>query len=207
VTTQKRVAVAAVVVATFALAGVLAFVAADVLRWGQSVRQGDTRFAAAAGADGMWSPRTLLPAALSRGLLGLEDDLEFRSAVQRFRLARPRQPITQFSQLTERSGAERALARVARKGLDGRRLAAIANLRGALALEEARLESSAPPVRRAIGHFRRAVELNPSSEDAKFNLELALRLLSGGAFTAGGGGSREATPASGAGSATAGSGY
>jgi hypothetical protein len=204
---RRLVGFAAVTVA-LAAAALLALLAADVVRWQQAVERGDTRFGGVAGSRGMWAADTLLPAGVSRTLLGVGDDVEYREAVQRFRLVRPRQPVTQFSQLTQRSGAERLLARVARSDGDRRRRAALSNLRGALALEEARLGgSSGPVVRRAAGHFRRAVELDPSNHDAKYNLELALRLLSGGARSSGGGGERAATPASGAGAASAGSGY
>jgi len=206
--TARRITGMAAVVAAFILSALLAILAADVRRSQEALERGDARFGAVAGRDGMWAADTLLPSGVSGGLLGIGDDVEFRTAVQRFRLSRPRQPVTQFSQLTGRSGAERVLARVGRGGLDDRRLAAAANLRGALALEEARLETAGPPLRRAVGHFRRAVELDPANDDAKFNLELALRLLSGsGGGSGGGGGARTATPASGAGAASAGSGY
>ena len=206
--TARRLAGVAAVAAAFALAALLALLAADVQRSSGALERGDARFGGIVGREGMWTADTLLPAGVSRDLLGIGDDVEFRTALQRFRLARPRQPVTQFSQLTARSGAERVLARIGRRDLDEPRLAAVANLRGALALEEARLETAGPPLRRALGHFRRAVELDPTNADAKFNLELTLRLLSsGGASSGGGGGARTATPASGAGAATAGSGY
>ena len=207
--TARRLAGPAAIVAAFVVAAMLALLAADVVRSQQALERGDARFGAVAGTEGMWSAETLLPRRASRALLGIDDDLDFRLAVQRFRLARPRSPVTQFSQLTARSGAERALARAARGGQDPRRRAVLANLRGALALEEARLSQGqgGPPLRRAIGHFRDAAMLDPGNQDAKFNLELALRLLSSSGGGSGGGGERAATPASGAGSATAGSGY
>jgi hypothetical protein len=179
-----------------------------VLRTQRALADGDARFGSVSGAAGMWEAETMLPASLSRTLLAVEDDLEFRTAVQRFRLVRPREPVTQFSQVTRRSGAERTLARAARRDLGESRRSALLNLRGALALEEARLGANAgPALRRAAAHFRRAVEIDPSNDDAQFNLELALRLLTSTAASSAGSGERAATPASGAGAASSGSGY
>ena len=109
-----------------ALAGALALalLAADVLRWQSAIEAGDARFGAVAGTRDMWQPDTLLPGDLTQSLAGVTDDVEFRDAVQRFRFARPRTPVTQFSQLAARGAADRALARVGRGGqpsLDGSR--------------------------------------------------------------------------------------
>jgi hypothetical protein len=207
--TARRVGGLAAIVLAFAVATVLALLAADVLRWQQALERGDNRFGPVAGTAGMWTPDTLLPSRISRTVTGVGDDVDYRAAVQSFRFTRPREPVSQFSQLTARSGAHRLLAAVDRADADAGRRATAANLRGALALEEARLgPASGPPLRRAVSHFRHAVELDPANQDAKFNLELALRLLaSGGASSGGGGGERTSTPASGAGAASAGSGY
>jgi len=207
-TRRRHVVGAFGVVVLFAAAAFLAVLAADVVRAERAVEQGDARFGAVTGRQGMWDADTTLPQRLTRRLLGLDDDVAHRAAVQRFRLARPRQPVQQFSQLAVRAGADRALARATREQDDPRHRAALHNLRGALALEEARLGSdSAPSIRRAVTQFRLAVELDPGNEDAQYNLELALRLLARSGDTSGGSGERAATPASGSGSATAGSGY
>ena len=203
----SRVAGPLAVVLAFAVAVLLAVVASDVMRTQQALQSGDARFGGVAGTKGMWKADTVLPAGVSRALLDVEDDLEFRAAVQRFRFSQPRREVTQFSQLAVRSGAERVLAQAALDA-DSRRGSLLANLRGVLALEEARLGvGSTPPLRRAAGQFRRALELDSSNDDARYNLELALRLLSGAAATSAGSGQRAATPASGAGAASTGGGY
>ena len=205
---RRTVLGALAVSACFAAALVLVLLAADVVRVREAIDSGDARFATAAGVRGMWSADTALPDGMAKGMLEADDDLAFRSAVQRFRLVRPREPVTQFSQLTVRSGVERELAKAARDDDDPVRRAALSNLRGALAVEESRLGAgSAPPLRRAVTHFRRAVELDPTNPDAIYNLELVLRLLSRSGSSSAGSGERAATPASGAGSASAGSGY
>jgi hypothetical protein len=207
--TARRILVPLAVVAALVASLLLALLAADVLRWQRSLESGDSRFGTVAGDRGMWSPDTLLSTGASRSLLGVEDDVTFREAVQSFRFARPRMPVTRFSQLAARSAAERSLARVSRGDQARERAAIVANLRGVLALEEARTSQggSGPPLRRAITQFRRAVTLDRQNDDAKFNLELALQALSASGSGSGGGGERTATPASGAGAATSGTGY
>lgn len=198
----------AAVALAFAVAAVLALLAADVMRTQQALERGDARFGSGVGTRGMWAADTILPAGASRTLLDAGDDIDHRAAVQRFRLSRPREPVTRFSQLTERSGAEAALARTARRDPDPVRQSALYNLRGALAFEDSRLGTgSGPPLRRAAGHFRRAVELDPANDDARLNLELTLRLLARSGQSSAGSGERAATPASGAGAASTGAGY
>jgi len=205
---RRRIVGGAAIAVVFVASAFLAVLAADVSRAERAVSQGDTRFGAVAGRRGMWEADTRLPAELTRRVLGIDDDIAFRTALQRFRLSRPREPVQQFAQLAVRAGADRALARAAREETEPRRRSTLHNLRGVLALEEARLGSeSAPPIRRAVTQFRLAVELDVENDDAQYNLELALRLLSRSATTSGGSGERAATPASGAGSGTAGSGY
>lgn len=204
----RRVAGSLAIVAAFALSAVLALFAVDVTRAEQALERGDQRFGRAAGTPGMWSADTVLPDRAARALLDVDDDVDYRTAVQRFRLSRPRAPVTRFPQLAERSGAEALLARTARREPDRARQSALFNLRGALALEESRLGASGgAAVRRAAGHFRRAVELDAANEHARLNLEVALRLLARSARSSAGSGERAATPASGAGAASAGSGY
>lgn len=206
--TGGRLAAGTAVVLLFAAALALAVLAADVARTERALEQGDARFGAVAGRGGMWEADTILPAGVARSVLGVDDDLAYRTAMQRFRLSRPRRPVEQFSQLAVRAGADRALARAAQDESDPRRRSSLHNLRGALALEEARLGSdSAPPIRRAVTQFRLAAELDPGNADAQYNLELALRLLARSGTTSGGSGERASTPASGAGSGTSGSGY
>ncbi|MGI8479480.1 MAG: hypothetical protein ACR2M2_06450 [Gaiellaceae bacterium] len=206
--TSRRIAAALGVVSLFAASLVLAVLAGDVAKTERALAQGDARFGGVPGRIGMWDAETLLPGGIARRVVGIEDDIAYRTALQRFRLSRPRQPVERFAQLTVRAGADRTLARVARDEPDPRRRSALHTFRGALALEEARLGSdSAPPIRRAVTQFRLAVELDPQNGDALYNLELALRLLAGSGTTSGGGGERAATPASGAGAATSGSGY
>ena len=198
------VAVAALVVA----AALLVALAADVLRWDRQIRDGDIAYGA--GAAAAWEPNTLLPRGVSSSLLGVEDDLAYRRAVDRFWRSKPRDPIRVFEDVTRRSAAERVLGQTF--GSDGNRArrSQLAVLRAALMLEEGRSSPTQRQVfvRRAIEQLERAVILDPSNDTAIYDLELALKLLrASGSGVAGSGDTRSPLPAPGAGSATSGSGF
>ena len=81
---------------------------------------------------------------------------------------------------------------------------------GVLALLEARESEAQRSVflRRSLTELREAARLDPGNEDAKYDLELVLRLTESSQDESGGGsGGRGDTPAAGAGAASSGSGY
>jgi hypothetical protein len=209
---SRRSELAAVaIVIMLGLALLLVALAADLLRWERELARGDATFASGASIRAAaWEPATTLPDGMSRTLLAVEDDLVYRNALRRFWLSGPRQPIREFSDVTRRTGAEREVARVAETETDPARRAQLAILRGALLLEEARNSPVQREVfvRRAISEFRRAAALDSASEDALYDLELALRLLRrAGSDSGQGQSSRSPLPAPGAGAATSGSGF
>lgn len=200
----------AVFVLALAASAFLAVLGVDVLRWDRQLEQADLRFASGTGAPDAWTADTYLPADLSGRLLGVDEDIAARQAVQAFRTSRPRRPPQQFTHVALRSAAEAELARAARTGPSLKQEARLSNLRGVLRLEEARGAPSETSVllRRAAASFRDAIRKDLQYEDAKFNLEITLRLLQrGGSPSGGGGGDRADTPASGAGTASTGRGY
>ncbi len=202
---------AALVVVALALAAFLAVLGADVLAWRGQLEDADVGFTQRAGDPAMWEPDHRLPGSLARRALSVEDDIAYRRAVQRFRLSRPRSPQRDLNDVALRSAAETELARAGRAQSDRRRRSQLANLRGALAFEEARSDEAQAALflRRGLGEFREAARLDPDNEDARYNLELVLRLLQNveGESGGGGGGQRSDTPASGAGAASQGEGY
>jgi hypothetical protein len=200
----------AVFVSALLASAFLAMLGVDVLRWDRQLEQAELRFASGTGDAGMWTADTYLPADLSGSLLAVDDDVAVRKAVQAFRTSRPRREVQQFTHVTLRSAADAELARAVRMEPGLRQEARLMNLRGVLKLEEARGAPAETSVllRRAAASFRDAIRRDNRYEDAKFNLELTLRLLQqGGAPSGGGGGGRADTPASGAGAASTGRGY
>ncbi|MBA2475527.1 MAG: hypothetical protein H0V40_06185 [Actinobacteria bacterium] len=208
---RRRLLGLAAVVAALAGAVVLTLLGLDALRWRGHLDEADQQFARAPGGSSLWEPDLRLPAGLTRRLLGVEDDLRYRRALQSFRLSRPTLPPRELADVARRSRAETELARTGRREQDAARRSQLATLRGALTFEEARGDEGQAAVflRRSITDFREAIRLDPRNEDARYDLELVLRLLrnveseSGG----GGGGERGDTPASGAGAASEGGGY
>jgi hypothetical protein len=207
----KRMAIVGGGVLAIAAAVALFVLALDVLRWRGHLDAADLRFAASSGDAAMWEPETVLPTGVSRSLLALEDDLAYRRAVQRFRVSRIGQPAREQNDVARKGRVEAELARLDRTDGDERRRSLVANLQGAVAFEEARDDSGQAAVllRRSLQSFRRAIARDPGNEDAKYNLELVLRLLERveNESGPGGGGERGDTRGSGAGAATAGSGY
>jgi hypothetical protein len=199
---------AVAVVALIVVAALLAALAADVLRWDRQLRDGDVAYGAAAPAA--WEPDTLLPRGVSGSVLGVEDDVAYRHAVDRFWRSGPRDPIRVFEDVTRRSGAERVLGQTFVSDDDAARKSQLAVLRAALMLEEGRNSPTQRQVfvRRAIEQLERAVTLDPSNDTAIYDLELALKLLrASGTGVAGSGDTRSPLPSPGAGSATSGSGF
>jgi hypothetical protein len=197
------------VVALVVAAALLVALATDVLRWDRAMRDGDLAYASQSGVT--WQPDdTLLPRGLSRSLLGLQDDLAYRGAVDQFWQSKPREPLRTFEDVTRRSAAERRLARTGDDDASSTRRSTLATLRGALLLEEARNSPTQRQVfvRRAIEQFKRAAILDPGNDDAIYDLELSLKLLRlSGEGAQGGGDARSPLPAPGAGASTSGSGF
>jgi hypothetical protein len=197
------------VLALVAASALLVALAADVLRWDRSVRDGDLAYTSRSGVS--WEPTdTILPRGLSRSLLGLGDDLAYRGAVDQFWQSEPREPLQTFQDVTRRSAAERRLARTGDEDESPTRRSGLATMRGALLLEEARNSPTQRQVfvRRAIEQFKRAAILDPANDDAIFDLELSLKLLRlTGEGAQGGGDARSPLPAPGAGASTSGSGF
>jgi hypothetical protein len=208
---MRRPVALVLALAAVAAAAFLAVLGLDVLEWRGDLERADLRYEAVAGERDMWRSDTILPARLSRDLLDVDDDIEYREALQQFALARVRQPPRDQRDLARRGAVEAELARLGELPLDRERRSRIANLSGAISFEEARFDEGqrATFLRRSLAEFREAIQLDPGNEDAKFNLELVLRLIQGAdnESGAGGGGARGDTEASGAGAATSGSGY
>jgi hypothetical protein len=206
----KRPAGIAGVVALVALAVLTAGLAIDLLRSDRHLEASDVKFTTRIDRSVAWTPDTLLPAAVSKGLLGLGDDIRYRRAVQRFWLSEPRAPLQQFADVTRRAGAERELAELSEGSGKAAHRSLLATMRGGLLLEEARNTPSQREVfvRRAIEQFQLALTLDPSNDDAVHDLELSLKLLrQTGQGDAGETEGRSPLPSPGAGAATSGGGF
>jgi hypothetical protein len=175
-----------------AAAAALLLLATDVLRWKAAMQAGDVRFRVAPADAELWKPTQLVPFGVARGLLGLGDDVAYRSSVRTFRRGRVRElAFDERGLIAVRREAHDQLIRAARSDPEPVRRSAAYNLVGVLALADASLDPSRGPafLADAIGSFQQAISLDPESDDAKYNLELALARLPAATKSAGGGNS------------------
>lgn len=212
-TLVRRVAPLVAAAVCAALAVGLALVAVDAARWRDALPAGDVRYRVAPDDEALWAPGELAPLGLTKEVLGVEDDLEFRSAVRAMRAARLDEPIlTDPALALKRLEAQSRLEAIATGDMDPMRRSKAANLLGALGL--ARLGSDSQDrsatIVSVLSNLRLALELDPSNDDAKYNLELALARSSGTELAEAGGGANPSPGGSGvkgAGAGDPGTGY
>jgi hypothetical protein len=169
--------------AVTALAAVfLLLLAFDVYRWQEQTVADDASFRAFPLTEEVWRHSTVLPAALVRSTVGATDDMHYREGVRAFFLARPRaRNLLQLPELeASRGEAQIVLTDRFRHEQDPLRRAHIGTLLGALALAvspQQDVEQRVTTLEAAIAYLQETVRLDPTNEDAKFNLESALRRL------------------------------
>ena len=169
-----RVMAAVVLLAAAVFAALLA---ADVRAWSTAVATGDAVYDATP-LSATWTASTRLPASLSRGLLGLEEDLAARHALQLYRAnVGVRARLDNAVQVAgERAIAETALAAVAR-GRDTVRDSQAETLLAVLAFGDFAQGAQTSQADQAVSALEQAVKLDPENSAAKYDLELLLRTL------------------------------
>ena len=169
-----RIGLAVVLVAA---AVVVALLAADVRGWSKAMASGDAVYDATP-LSATWTPSTRLPASLSRGLLGLQDDLAMRHALQLYRANVGAHARLDNAVLVEaaRGTAEAQLAAVAR-GSDATRDSQAETLLGVLAFGDYSQGQQTSQADEAGSAFSEAVKLDPGNTIAKYDLEVLLRQL------------------------------
>jgi hypothetical protein len=206
----RRYLPAALVGSGLVLGIVLLLLALDVTRADRGLDGDDARFLAQPRIAGYWRDEGVLPFGVGREVLGAEDDVALRRAFQRFWLGRPGDGLTPTpARLAQRAEAQAQLSEV--EGDAGPGASQTATLLGVLALLTPPDQAErSQVVRAASAAFRRAVVLDPTNHDAKFNLESLLHLVADERNRGqGGGGSagQEGTEFGGAAVSRRGSGY
>jgi hypothetical protein len=177
-TYRRRALLVAAALGAMALAAAAAYAAREAGRVDDAMRESDTAFRVEPAREGLWQVE-----GRSRRLahlIGLKDDLAFRTASRRFELLRRRgRDPYDFAARAFRANAQLALAEARRAGLSRHTASRAANLEGILALEEALGDPRNGPalIERSLAGFRRALAIDQANEEAAFNLELVLRLL------------------------------
>ena len=197
------------------LALALGLLALDVTRGRDALPNGDVQYRITPERTGLWRASTFVPFDLAAGLIGTEDDVELRRAVRSVRLARLDDPTASVSdpQLALlRNDAQARLDAIVAGGADARQKSRAAGLLGVLGL--ARLVSETQDrvalLSATVANLQLAIALDPSNDDAKHNLELALQRSRGIQLTEGAGGQNPSpggSGSSGAGAGDPGSGY
>jgi hypothetical protein len=189
----------------------LLLAALDVTRWERALESGDVRYRAAPEEPDLWQPRQSAPFGAAKSLLGVEDDVAFREALRTLRLAGVAQAESSDPRLAlRRSEARSLIAAIAEGDGDRSRRSRAMTLLGVISFASALSDSQDQESlqRDALARFRGAIELEPDNDEAKANLEIALRR---DAEAGESGGGDDPTPggqgARGAGAGEAGGGY
>jgi len=184
-----RAGAAAVCVAA---AVILVLLAIDSRAWSARFPADDLRYRRDASAPKLWSVGGLSPFGLDRKLLGIRDDLAYRRALREFRLGRPLEPVFTTAATTHRVQAQIALTDVVAMPGHATRASQAANLLGVLGFAMATQDvgQRATFLNNAVTAFRQAIALDPSNDDALFNLEYALDQLKGSGEQQAGGSER-----------------
>lgn len=179
-TRHERIALVFAVIAV-PVAIALGVFAVDVLRTPGWISADDTRFQSAPiRSGGLWNEPGELATRARITSLGVADDLAYRRTVSLFGRLQPGQADQNIDPAEEGKWAKLQfdLTTQSRENPNVERRSELQNLMGVVLL--ARYLYASPDERtalltNAIGSFRTAVELDPTNDDAKLNLELALR--------------------------------
>jgi hypothetical protein len=204
-------------VVLLALAAFAALLAADARGWQRTIRSDDALLASAPGSA-TWQPPTRL-GSLAEHALGVHDDVQLRRAIGLY-LENVNVPVRLDNAqrvAVARGRAEQALAAVARSA-PGPRASQAETLLGVLVFTD--VGPSADPFQETTGtdpdqaqasltDFEDAVRADPQNAVAKYDLELALRILLAQGIRVGSGQQTGAgsTGQRGAGGGVAGAGY
>jgi hypothetical protein len=174
----RRVALHAGGLVCLVVAVFLILLATDVLRWSSDLQASDVRYRANPSAAGLWQINALVPGDPGRGLLGIDDDLALRKAVRSLELSRlGSRAHFQPQLIVQRADAEARLQTLASGEGDRTQRSRAAELLGVLQLAS---PTSNPQQRsafllKAVANLQKAIQLDPSNDEAKYNLEVALR--------------------------------
>ena len=168
---SATVARAAAGIACLAVSAVAVLLARDVWHVENAIRDGDARAQVTPIDASAWSADTTLPFDVARRLLGLRDDLDFRTSLTHARAmtARPSNDAE-----VRRRLPTKATLLAAEEDPNHVRAAAAANVLGVISSTDPN-EPDKPAAEKALEEFVKAVRLDPNNVTAKANLELLLR--------------------------------
>jgi len=174
----RRVIMLGAALVLLALAAAIAYGVREARRVETQMRESDTAFRLDPAREELWAADTDTPGV--ERLVGVRDDVLFRRASRLFELVRRRgrSPFDSTSRAL-RADIRLALARAEQEGMSSETHSKAVNLEALLVLEDALgdFANGAALAERSLDDFRRAIRIDPTNEEAMFNLELVLRLL------------------------------
>ena len=175
---MRRIALHLGALVCLVVAVFLILLATDVLRWSNALQASDVRYRANPSARGLWQIGAVVPGDPARSLLGIDDDIALRKAVRSLELSRLGGRASFKPQLIlQRADAEARLQTLASGGGDRAQRSRAAELLGVLQLAS---PTNGPQQRssfllKAVASLQKAIRLDPNNDEAKYNLEVALR--------------------------------
>ena len=160
----------------------LVMLAIDVVRSHQALASGDETYTSSPKDGGLWKPGALGASTLTHKALGVDDDLKFREAVRALRLSQKDEPTdSNPDAILRRAKAQRLLQQVSNDDPDPRRRSRALSLLSVLMLSTpaADREERATTQRVALVNLQKAIETDPTNDEAKYNLEVVLRRRAG----------------------------
>jgi hypothetical protein len=167
-----------VAVVLLGLAAVCALFAADVRAWQGTLTQGDLHFRSQRSHIRLWRSPAVLPADPARFVLGLDDALSYRRALQLYWFSTVGSSTGGQADLAgTRAAAETQLQTLATSGATAQERSNAANLLGVMTVTApANSPTQKAEIATGIGYFQQAVIADPTNYEAKLNLELLLRV-------------------------------
>jgi hypothetical protein len=160
------------------LAAAFALLASDIRAWQGTITQSDLRFRAQRSHIGLWRSPATLPGDPARALLGLDDALSYRRALQLYWFSTVGSSTGGQADLAAtRVDAETKLQKLMTGGATPQERSTAANLLGVMTVTApANSSTQKEEIATARGYFMRAVRIDSRNYDAKLNLELLLRV-------------------------------
>jgi len=160
----------------------LALLAVDVARWRTTLPADDVRYRVSPQGSSLWSPHLLAPFRAGTRLLDVDDDLEFRRALQLVRASSLDDATVSDPNLAvRRTDAAQLLESIVANDPEPARSSRAANLLGVIGLAAynaapsgASTQDRSELLLNAIASFEQAIELDPDNDEAKYNLQVML---------------------------------
>ena len=171
------------IVGLLVLSVLAALVARDAAAVQRAFDRSDLAFEAQPAAERLWKIDARMPF-VEQGL-AIEDDLLYRRALRAFAVdARRAENPYDFSRPAFRAEAQATLGSAERSELAAALRSKAASLQGVLTFDESIADpiNGSALVGRSLADFTRAVTIDPTNEEAKYNLEFVLRLMDPNAF-------------------------